>query len=59
MEIQIMKKTDINKKREQEKKMVTQMIQVYCRGKHHTKGKMCSECQVRICSAMWASSGTA
>lgn len=41
-----MKKTDINKKREQEKKMVTQMIQVYCRGKHHTKGKMCSECQV-------------
>ena len=46
MEIQIMKKTDINKKREQEKKMVTQMIQVYCRGKHHTKGKMCSECQV-------------
>lgn len=26
--------------------MVTQMIQVYCRGKHHTKGKMCSECQV-------------
>ena len=41
-----MKKTDINKKREQEKKMVTQMIQVYCRGMHHTKGKMCSECQV-------------
>ena len=26
-----MKKMDINKKREQEKKMVTQMIQVYCR----------------------------
>lgn len=34
-----MKKMDINKKREQEKKMVTQMIQVYCRGKHHTKGR--------------------
>lgn len=30
------KNTDISRKREQEKEMVTQMIQLYCRGNHHT-----------------------
>ena len=25
--------------------MVTQMIQLYCRGNHHTGSLMCSECQ--------------
>lgn len=39
------KNTDINRKREQEKEMVTQMIQLYCRGNHHTGNIMCSECQ--------------
>ena len=39
------KNTDINRKREQEKEMVTQMIQLYCRGNHHTGSLMCSECQ--------------
>ena len=39
------KNTDISRKREQEKEMVTQMIQLYCRGNHHTGSLMCSECQ--------------
>ena len=39
------KNTDINRKREQEKEMVTQMIQLYCSGNHHTGSLMCSECQ--------------
>ena len=34
----------IQKKREQEKKMVSQMIHLYCRKKHHTKGELCMEC---------------
>ena len=39
------KNTDISRKREQEKEMVTQMIQLYCRKKHHTRNAMCAECQ--------------
>lgn len=39
-----MKKQDINKKREKEKRMVTQMIELYCKKKHHTKNGMCKEC---------------
>ena len=36
---------DINKKREKEKKTLRVMIEVYCRGKHKHKGKLCPECQ--------------
>ena len=32
------------RKREKEKKMVSEMIALYCRKKHHTKGGLCSEC---------------
>ena len=32
------------RKREKEKKMVSEMIALYCRKKHHTKGELCSEC---------------
>ena len=39
-----MKKTDINKKREKEKQMVSYMIALYCKKNHHTK-ELCSECE--------------
>ena len=32
-----MKKTDINKKREKEKQMVSYMIALYCKKNHHNK----------------------
>lgn len=38
-----MEKTAANK-REQEKKMVSEMIALYCKKKHHTKGALCPEC---------------
>lgn len=31
-------------KRDREKKMVSQMIALYCRKNHHTKGTLCPEC---------------
>ena len=31
-------------KREREKRMVSEMIALYCRKKHHTKGGLCPEC---------------
>ena len=31
-------------KREREKRMVSQMIALYCRKKHHTRGTLCSGC---------------
>lgn len=34
-----MKKTDINKKREKEKQMVSYMIALYCKKNHHNKYK--------------------
>lgn len=34
------------KKREDEKKVVRKMIGIYCKGKHHTKGRdLCPDCQ--------------
>ena len=36
---------DTNTKREREKAMVTKMVSLYCRKKHHTKG-LCPECAV-------------
>ena len=36
--------TKIEKKREREKKMVSQMIQLYCKKQHHSKDGLCSEC---------------
>ena len=35
---------DIETKREREKRMVSQMIALYCRRNHHTKGVLCPEC---------------
>lgn len=33
-------------KREREKKMMKDMLAIYCHGKHHTgKGRLCSECR--------------
>lgn len=41
-----MSKVDkVQKKREREKQMVSQMIQIYCHKKHHTKGELCKECE--------------
>lgn len=34
----------IESKREHEKRMVSQMIALYCRKKHGTKGTLCPEC---------------
>ena len=31
-------------KREREKRMVSEMIALYCRKKHGTKGELCPEC---------------
>ena len=39
---------DIETKREREKKMVSQMIALYCRRNHHTKGVLCPECAERL-----------
>lgn len=36
---------DVNQKREQEKAIVSEMIALYCRKKHKTKGGLCPECQ--------------
>ncbi|MCD8131203.1 MAG: nitrous oxide-stimulated promoter family protein [Lachnospiraceae bacterium] len=44
MEETIVKK-DIQTKREREKQMVTQMIALYCKKNHHTKGALCPECE--------------
>jgi len=35
---------DVATKREREKQMVTEMIALYCRKQHHTKGELCEEC---------------
>ena len=35
---------DINAKREQEKKVVSEMIALYCHKNHHTKDGLCEEC---------------
>lgn len=35
---------DIEKKRSQEKKMVSMMIKLYCNKKHYTKKTLCEEC---------------
>lgn len=34
----------IESKRQREKQMVSQMIALYCRRNHHTKGKLCPDC---------------
>ena len=36
--------TKIEKKREREKKMVSQMIQLYCKKQHHSKDGLCPKC---------------
>ena len=35
---------DVQTKREREKKLVSQMIALYCKKKHHTRGGLCPEC---------------
>ena len=35
---------DTQTKREREKRMVSQMITLYCRKKHHTRGDLCPQC---------------
>ena len=35
---------NIQTKREREKQMVSQMIALYCRRNHHTKGALCPDC---------------
>ena len=35
---------DIETKREREKRMVSQMIALYCHRNHHTSGALCPEC---------------
>lgn len=42
-----MAKTDsaqVATKREREKQTVSEMIALYCKGNHHTKGELCEEC---------------
>ena len=39
-----MKSTDIQNKREYEKEVVSQMIGIYCRRKHHPQADLCEEC---------------
>lgn len=42
------KKSNINKteaKRQREKDMVSQMIALYCRKKHNTRGELCDKCR--------------
>ena len=41
-EKQMSKKTE--SKREREKKVVSLMIRIYCKGNHHTKEGLCEEC---------------
>lgn len=41
-----MNQEEILKKREKEKRTVRFMIEIYCHGKHHTKGHaLCRECE--------------
>jgi hypothetical protein len=35
---------DTQTKREREKELVSQMIALYCKKQHHTKGTLCPEC---------------
>ena len=35
---------DVQTKREREKKLVSQMIALYCKKKHHTRDGLCREC---------------
>ena len=35
---------DIQSKREREKRIVSEMIALYCRRKHGTKGRICEDC---------------
>ncbi|MBR2256814.1 MAG: nitrous oxide-stimulated promoter family protein [Blautia sp.] len=37
--------TDLKRKREREKQIVSTMIAIYCRGKHGKKKTLCSECK--------------
>lgn len=39
-----MKQIDVQAKRDREKRMVSQMIALYCRGRHHTRGALCPDC---------------
>ncbi|HJB26697.1 MAG TPA: nitrous oxide-stimulated promoter family protein [Firmicutes bacterium] len=39
-----MTKKNVQNKREREKRMVKEMISLYCRRNHHTKGTLCPEC---------------
>lgn len=39
------KKLSVDEKREREQQVVSKMIDLYCRKKHKTKGKMCPDCQ--------------
>lgn len=36
---------DVNKKRQEEVRIVRLMIEVYCKKKHKTKGALCAECK--------------
>lgn len=36
---------DIESQREKEIKIVTLMIQIYCKNHHHTQGELCEECK--------------
>lgn len=40
-----MSKNDVEKKREQEKRIVSLMIRLYCKKKHGTRKSLCPECQ--------------
>lgn len=40
-----MNSSDTELKREREKLVVSKMIELYCRKNHHTKGKLCDDCQ--------------
>lgn len=42
---------NIENKREREKEMVSQMIALYCKKKHHTKKGLCPECEELSCYA--------
>lgn len=35
---------NVQAKREREKRMVSRMIALYCRKKHHTRGDLCAQC---------------
>lgn len=36
---------EVSQKREREKKVVSLMIKLYCKKRHHTKGMLCDECR--------------